>query len=239
MRWCAWCLSWREIWQTPCSGMVVHYLILSRLDTLRLKRDRLDGPLMTRMMFWLCKGRKFREIITDQDIWVTIEGEIINTQFPPRALWDVMRQEGLLGYLRPFDAFLASLGVIFYVRINSSPITCDCFAFSCTLFAERWPSCRRLRYSLEVPPVWSTSVLSGAFHHLLIVRLWSPSIFSPAVVCVFFGAASLVVWVDTLSLGWGLSACCPSVLNPWLRKGNVVYSHIQFDFLWGLSPGSG
>ena len=35
----------REIWQTPCSGMVVHCLILSHLDTLQLKRDRLDGPL--------------------------------------------------------------------------------------------------------------------------------------------------------------------------------------------------
>ena len=33
-------------------------LILSRLDTLQLKRDRLDGPLMTRMMFWLCKERE-------------------------------------------------------------------------------------------------------------------------------------------------------------------------------------
>ena len=27
-------------------------------DTLQLKRDRLDGPLMTRMMFWLCKERE-------------------------------------------------------------------------------------------------------------------------------------------------------------------------------------
>ena len=67
LRWCA-CLSRREIWQTPCSGMVVHCLTLSHLDTLQLKRDRLDGPLMTRMMFWLCKGMEFREIITDQDI---------------------------------------------------------------------------------------------------------------------------------------------------------------------------
>ena len=37
--------------------MVAHCLILSRQDTLQLKRDRLDGPLMTRMMFWLCKGK--------------------------------------------------------------------------------------------------------------------------------------------------------------------------------------
>ena len=51
-----------------------------------------------------------------------MEGEIINAKFPPRTLWDVMRLEGLLGYLRPFDTFLASLGVIFYVRIDSSPI---------------------------------------------------------------------------------------------------------------------
>ena len=33
-----------------------------------------------------------------------------------------MRLEGLLGYLRPFDTFLASLGVILYVRIDSSPV---------------------------------------------------------------------------------------------------------------------
>ena len=30
MRWCAWCLSQREIWQTPCSEMVARCLILSR-----------------------------------------------------------------------------------------------------------------------------------------------------------------------------------------------------------------
>ena len=47
-----------EIWQTPCSGTVVRCLILSRLDTLQLKRDQLDRPLMTRMMFWLCKERE-------------------------------------------------------------------------------------------------------------------------------------------------------------------------------------
>ena len=73
------------------------------------------------VLAFLKKG-KFREIITDQDIRVAIEGEIINTKFPPRTLWDVMRLEGLLGYLRPFDTFLASLGVIFYVRIDSSPV---------------------------------------------------------------------------------------------------------------------
>ena len=28
------------------------------LDTLQSKRDQLDGPLMTRMMFWLCKERE-------------------------------------------------------------------------------------------------------------------------------------------------------------------------------------
>ena len=46
-----------RIWQTPCSETVARCLILSRLDTLQLKRDRLDGPLMTRMMVWLCKGK--------------------------------------------------------------------------------------------------------------------------------------------------------------------------------------
>ena len=48
--------------------------------------------------------------------------EIIHAKFPPRALWYVMRLKGLLGYLRPFDTFLALLGVILYVRINSNPI---------------------------------------------------------------------------------------------------------------------
>ena len=51
-----------------------------------------------------------------------MEGEIIDAKFPPGTLWYVMRLEGLLGYLRPFDTFLASLGVILYVRIDSSPI---------------------------------------------------------------------------------------------------------------------
>ena len=64
---------------------------------------------------------------------------------------------------------------------------------------------------LEVPLVWLTSVLSGAFRRLLIVRLWSPSISLLNMVRVFFDAASLVVWADTLLLGWGLSTCCPSV----------------------------
>ena len=64
---------------------------------------------------------------------------------------------------------------------------------------------------LEVPLVWLTSVLSGAFHHLLIVCLWSPSISSLNVVRVFFDAAILVVWADTPLLGWGLFECFPSV----------------------------
>ena len=58
MKWYAWCLSQREIWQTPCSETVVCCLRLSHLGTLQLKRDQLDGLLMTRMMFWLCKGRE-------------------------------------------------------------------------------------------------------------------------------------------------------------------------------------
>ena len=74
------------------------------------------------MMVLLCKGRETSKVITDQHIRVAIEGEIVNAKLPPRTLWDVMRLEGLLGYLRPFDTFLALLGVIFYVRINSSPI---------------------------------------------------------------------------------------------------------------------
>ena len=73
-------------------------------------------------MFWLCKGRETREIITDQYILVAIESEVINAKFPPGTLWYVMRLEGLLGYLRPFDTFLAPLGVILYVHIDSSPI---------------------------------------------------------------------------------------------------------------------
>ena len=64
---------------------------------------------------------------------------------------------------------------------------------------------------LEVPLVLLTSVLSGAFHHLLIVHLWSPSISSLNVVRVFFDVASLVVWADTPLPRWGLFECCPSV----------------------------
>ena len=89
--------------------MVVHCLILSRLDTLQLKRDRLDGPLMTRMMFSLCKGREIsRNSHKSRHMNCHQSCKIIHSEFPPRALWYVMRQEGLLGYLRPFDAFLAS-----------------------------------------------------------------------------------------------------------------------------------
>ena len=92
---------------------------------------------------------------------------------------------------------------------------------------------------LEVPLVWLTSVLSGAFHHLLIVRLWSPSISSLNVVRVFFDVASLVVWADTPSLGWGLSVCCPSVSRSmalWRQCSLLTY---PVWFPVRLLPGSG
>ena len=53
---------------------------------------------------------------------ILIEGKIIHAKFPPGTLWNVMRLEGLLGHLRPFDTFLALLGVIFNVCIDSSPV---------------------------------------------------------------------------------------------------------------------
>ena len=68
------------------------------------------------------KKGKFREVITDQDIRVAIKGKIINTKFSPRTLWNVMRLEGFLGYLRPFDTLLATLGVVFNVCIDSCPV---------------------------------------------------------------------------------------------------------------------
>ena len=101
-----------------------------------------------------------------------------------------------------------------------------------------------LNTPLEVPLVWLTSVLSGAFHHLLIVRLWSPSISSLNVVRVFFDAASLIVWVDTPSLRWGLSVCCPSVsqsMASWRQCSLLTYLvwfpvRLSLGSGWGCRP---
>ena len=211
MKWCAWCLSRREIWQTPCSGTVVRCLILSRLDTLQLKRDRLDGPLMTRMMFWLCKER-----------------EISRSNHRSRHMSCHRRQNN--------QYQVSSKGPLECHEAGGAPWVSETFwyipgiAWCNPLCPHRFQSSTYvvlhspvpwllrdglrvdgLNTPLEVLPVWLTSVLSGAFHHLLIVRLWSPSIFSLNVVRVFFDAASLVVWADTPSLEWGLAVCCPSV----------------------------
>ena len=147
MRCCAWCLSRREIWQTPCSETVARCLILSHLDTLQLKRDRLDGPLMTRMMFWLCKER-----------------EISRSNHRSRHMSCHRRQNNQcqVSSKDPLGCREAGgapwlLETFWYIPgITWCNLLCPhwflvhyicCFAFSSTLLAERWPSCRRLRYS--------------------------------------------------------------------------------------------
>ena len=146
MKWCAWCLSWREIWQTPCSGTVVRCLILSRLDTLQLKRDRLDGPLMTRMMFWLCKEREISRS-NHRSRHMSCH-RLQNNQYPVSSK-DPLECHEAGGAPWVLETFWYIPGIAWCNplcphRFQSS--TC-CFAFSCTLLAERWPSCRRLKYS--------------------------------------------------------------------------------------------
>ena len=178
--------------------MVARCLRLSRLDTLQLKRDQLDGPLMTRMMFWLCKERETsrnnhrlihmschqnwnnRCQVSSRDPLVCDEaGEapwLLETfWYIPGIAW--------CNPLCPHQ-FQSST----YVALHS-PVPCLLRDGLCA---------DGLDTPLEVLRVWLTSVLSEAFHHLLIVHLWSPSISSLNVVRVFFDAASLVVWVDTL-----------------------------------------
>ena len=239
MRWCAWCLSRREIWQTPCSGMVACCLILSHLDTLQLKRDRLDGPLMTRMMFWLCKER-----------------EISRSSHRSRHMSCHWRQNNQyqVSSKDPLGCHEAGgapwvLETFWYIPgIAWCSLQCPHQFKSNTYVVLHSPVPYLLRDGLcadgldtplEIPLVWLTSVLSGAFHRLLIVHLWSPSIFSLNVVLVFFDATSLVVWVDTPSLGWGPSACCPSVsqsMASWRQCSLLVY---PVWFPVRFSPGSG
>ena len=193
MRWCAWCLSQREIWQTPCSGTVARCLILSRLDTLQLKRDRLDSPLMTRMMFWLCKER-----------------EISRSNHRSRHMSCHRRQNNQcqVSSKDPLGCREAGgdpwlLETFWYIPgIAWCNLLCPHRFQSNTYVVLHSPVPYLLRDGLhvdgldtplEVSLVRLTLVLSGAFHHLLIVHLWSPSISSLNVVRVFFDAASLVV----------------------------------------------
>ena len=112
----------REIWQTPCSGTEVRCLILSRLDTLQLKRDRLDGPLMTRMMFWLCKGREISRN-NHRSRHMSCHRRR-NNPYPVSSKGPLECHEarGAPWVPETFDTFLASFGVIFYVRIDSCPV---------------------------------------------------------------------------------------------------------------------
>ena len=173
---------------------MVRCLILSRLDTLQLKRDRLDGPLMTRMMFWLCKEREILRSnhrsrhMSCHRRWnnqyqVSSKGplgchEAGGAPWLPETFWYILG----ITWCNPLcpHQFLSSTYVVLH-----SPVPCLLRDGLCV---------DGLNTPLEVPLVWLTSVLSGAFHHLLIVRLWSPSISSLNVVHVFFDAASLVVW---------------------------------------------
>ena len=188
---------------------------------------------MTRMMFWLCKGREIlrnnhrSRHMSCHRRW--------NNQYPVSSKGPLECHEAR-GAPWVLETSWCILGISWCNLLCPHQFqsnTCDVLHFPVPYLLRDGLRADGLDTPLEVPPVWLTSVLSGAFHHLLIVRLWSPSIFSPDVVRVFFDAASLVVWVDIPSLGWGLSECCPSVSQSMACKGNVVYSHIQFDFLWG------
>ena len=138
MRWCAWCLSQREIWQTPYSETVVRCLRLSRLDTLQLKRDRLDGPLMTRMMFWLCKGR---ETLRNNHRGLNLPHSVL---FPPKV-----NQHN-----EPRSKLSKSHWQDLYVPLNETiqPVWCPCVTEAtvpcCT---SRWSAMDLLRWAHLFP----------------------------------------------------------------------------------------
>ena len=123
---------------------------------------------MTRMTFWLCKGREIIEINNHRSRRMSCHRRQ-NNPFPvsskgplecheaggaPQGTWDLLIH------------LLASFGVIFYVRINPCPVH---MLFGIFLYLICWEMAYRvdgLDTPLEVLPVWLTSVLSGAVHHL-------------------------------------------------------------------------
>ena len=191
---------------------------------------------MTRMMFWLCKGR-----------------EISRNNHRSRHMschrrWNNQCQVSSKSPLGCHEAGGAPwlLETFWYIPgIAWCNPLCPHQFQSSTYVVLHFPVPYSLRDGLrvdglntplEVPRL--TSVLSGAFRRLLIVRLWSPSIFSLDVVRVVFDAASLVVWADTPSLEWGLSVCCPSVsrsMASW-RRCSLLACPVWFPVR--LSPGS-
>ena len=150
-----------------------------------------------------------------------------------------MRLEGLLGYLRPFWYIpgIAWCNPLCLHQFQSS--TCVALHSPVPCLWRDGLCVDGLDTPLEVLLVWWTLVLSEAFHCLLIVCLWSPSISMLCMVHVFVDAASLAVWVDTPLLGWGLSTCCPSVsqsMASW-RQCSLLTCPIWFPVR--LSLGSG
>ena len=231
MRWCAWCLSQREIWQTPCSETEARCLILSRLDTLQLKRDRLDGPLMTRMTFWLCKGREISRN-NHRSRHMSCHRRR-NNPFPVSSKGPLECHEagGAPWVLETFWYILGISWCNLLCPHQSLSSTYVVWHFPCTLFAERWPSCRRLRYSSWSSPGMINlgpfrSIPSSVDRSSLKVPVSSrhswyvSSLIRPALLCELIHRRK-----DGVSLGAVLQ-----LLNPWLRKGNVVYWHIRFDF---------
>ena len=77
---------------------------------------------------------------------------------------DVMRLEGLLGYLRPFDTFpgIAWCNLLCPHQFQSNTYVVLHSPVPCLL--RDGLRVDSLDTPLEVPPVWLTSVLSGAFH---------------------------------------------------------------------------
>ena len=109
-----------------------------------------------------------------------------------------------------------------------------CFAFSCTLLAERWPSCRRLRYSS-----WSSPgmINLGPFRSIPSSvdssSLKSKYLLAKRGTCLLWcGQPCCVSWYTVARMG-SLCVLSFSFSIHGFVKVIVVYSHVQFDFLWG------
>ena len=160
---------------------------------------------MTRMMFWLCTGRE------------TLRNNHRSRHMSCHRRWNSQCQASSRDPLVCHEAggALRLPETFWYISgIAWCNLICPHRFLSSTYVVLHSPVPYSLRDGLredglntplEVPLVWLTSVLSEAFHHLLIVHLRSPSISSLNMVCVFFDAASLVVWADTLLLSFSFS----------------------------------
>ena len=188
---------------------------------------------MTRMMFWLCK---VREILRNNhrsrhmschrrhnnQYPVSSKGplechEVGGAPWVLETFWYILS----ISWCNPLcpHQFLSSTYVVWH------------FLVPCLL--RDGLHADGLDTPLEVPPVWLTSVLSGADHHLLIVRLKSQYLLAKRGTCLLWcGQPCCVSWYTVARMGslWVLSF---NFSIHGFVKGNVVYSHIQFDFLWG------